>query len=148
MRVDTDLRTQFVAFDQLTLMQLHDIFHLRDIVFVVGQKITEVSEVDGEDPKCHHAMLFHNEQLIGTARVFMNTDPRVVGRVAIHPDFQRRGFGSVLMHFVQEQLNGHEAELHAQAHLESWYSSLGWRREGDVFMEANIPHVHMFLNAQ
>lgn len=145
MPADTELKTLFIGFNDLELMQLHDIFHLRDVVFVVGQKITEVSEIDGEDPRCHHAMLLYGQQLIGTARVFMEERPIVVGRVAIHPDFQKKGFGSVLMKFVQEQLNGESAELHAQAHLEDWYSSLGWRRVGDVFMEANIPHVHMLL---
>ena len=33
--------------------------------------------------------------------------------------------------------------LHAQAHLEAWYTGLGWTRVGEVYEEAEIPHVTM-----
>lgn len=130
-------------FHELTLMELHDIFHLRDIVFVVGQKITAVSEIDGEDPDCCHAMLRISNSIVGTARIFARKDPIVVGRVAVHTSFQRQGLGTVLMQHVQQWLGERPAELHAQAHLEDWYTQLGWVRYGDIFEEAEIPHVHM-----
>lgn len=140
---DTDLSMDIKDFHALTLMELHDIFHLRDIVFVVGQKITAVSEIDGEDPNCAHAMLREGDILVGTARIFAHQNPIVVGRVAIHTDFQRRGLGTILMQGVQSWIGQRPAELHAQAHLEDWYTELGWVRYGDVFEEAEIPHVHM-----
>lgn len=138
-----DLRFELKHFRDLTIYEVHDIFHLRDVVFVVGQKITAVSEIDGEDPKCHHAMLWAGPRLVGTARVFADLDPMVVGRVAVHIEMQRSGLGTTLMKEIQAWLGEHPAELHAQAHLENWYSGLGWKRVGDVFMEADIPHVHM-----
>ncbi|MFN3199093.1 MAG: GNAT family N-acetyltransferase [Bradymonadia bacterium] len=122
---------------------LYAILHLRDLVFVVGQGITSEPEVDGRDPECAHAMLWHGELLIGTARVFTEQSPQVVGRVAVHPERQRGGYGTWLMEQVQEAMGDVSAELHAQAHLEAWYARLGWRREGDVFYEAEIPHVMM-----
>ena len=113
-------------------------------VFVVGQKITSEPEVDGRDPECSHAMLWEGDTLVATARLFLHETPRLVGRVAVHPDRQRQGLGSVVMREVQRALDGGApAELHAQAHLEAWYTRLGWRRVGEVFMEAQIPHVHM-----
>lgn len=130
-------------FHDLSLMELHDVFHLRDVVFVVGQKITAVSEIDGEDPKCAHAMLRHNGTLVGTARLFTQNSPIVIGRVAVHTDYQRHGLGTVLMQGLQAWIGDRSAELHAQAHLEPWYARLGWVRYGEVFEEAEIPHVHM-----
>lgn len=127
----------------LTKDELYAIMVLRDRVFVVGQKITAVPEVDGRDPECEHAMLLDDRELVGTARLFGDRDPVVVGRVAIHPDRQRQGLGRVLMRAVQSHLGDRSAELHAQAHLEAWYAGLGWVRFGEPFDEAEIPHVMM-----
>ena len=139
-------RCEFRAFDEFTLRELYDVMHLRDVVFVVGQKITAVSEVDGEDPQCHHALFYLDDRLIGTLRVFSDETPLIVGRVAIHTDFQGRGYGRQLMEHLHVWLDGRRAELHAQAHLEGWYASLGWERFGEVFQEAEIPHVMMRFN--
>jgi ElaA protein len=130
-------------FDELTAREVYDLMHLRDLVFVVGQKITAVPEVDGLDPQCAHARCFVDGKLVGTARIFVDEDPMVVGRVAVHPDYQRQGIGTKLMEHVQAWLDGRAAELHAQAYLEQWYARLGWERFGDEFMEAEIPHVMM-----
>lgn len=130
-------------FEDLELMELHDILFLRNVVFVVGQKITEEPEVDGLDPECTHAMLYDGKKLVGTARIFDTCDPVTVGRVAIHTDRQYEGLGTRLMRHIQDVLKDRAAELHAQAHLEDWYQSLGWRRVGDAFMEAGIAHVTM-----
>ncbi|TVQ96351.1 MAG: GNAT family N-acetyltransferase [Deltaproteobacteria bacterium] len=137
-------RVRALPFDALTRHELYAILHLRDLVFVVGQGITAVPEVDGLDPECVHMMLEDEHgRLLGTARCFADRTPVSVGRVAIHPDHQRRGLGTVLMRAVQEWLDGRDAELHAQAHLEDWYASLGWVRDGASFLEARIPHVTM-----
>lgn len=130
-------------FDELSAREVYDLMHLRDLVFVVGQKITAVAEVDGLDPECAHARAFIDGALVGTARVFVDEDPLIVGRVAVHPDHQRTGVGSKMMRFVQDWLGDRAAELHAQAYLEGWYASLGWERFGDEFEEAEIPHVMM-----
>jgi ElaA protein len=141
--LNSDLGFTFLPFEELSLNELYGILHLRDLVFVVGQKITSEPEVDGRDPLCAHAMLYDGAQLVGTARVFLSEDPAVVGRVAVRPDRQGEGLGTVLMEQVQQALGARKAELHAQAHLEAWYTRLGWRRVGDVFVEAEIPHVMM-----
>jgi ElaA protein len=135
-------------FDQLTAREVYDVMHLRDVVFVVGQKITAVPEVDGLDPECAHARAFDDGRLVGTARIFVDRRPMSVGRVAVHPDFQGQGIGTRLMEYVQSWLGARPAELHAQAHLEKWYADLGWERVGEQFVEAEIPHVTMVWNAQ
>lgn len=130
-------------FHDLNLMELYNILHLRDVVFVVGQKITAECEVDGEDPKCSHVLLYLGEELIGTARLFLKLSPISVGRIAIHTDYQGKGYGGELMRFIAELLGDRSAIMHAQAHLESWYTSLGWERVGEEFIEAEIRHVTM-----
>ena len=130
-------------FDELTTRELYDLLHLRDEVFVVGQKITAVPEVDGLDVECAHVRAFLDERLVGTARIFVDHDPLVVGRVAVHPDLQRSGMGTLMMQFVGNWLGERPAELHAQAYLEPWYARIGWETFGEPFDEADIPHVMM-----
>jgi ElaA protein len=132
-------------FDQLSAREIYEILSLRARVFVVGQKITAVADPDGCDPQCEHLMLREDGRLVGTARVFAaeRPRPRMVGRVAVDTDYQRRGLGTRLMLAVQQHLGPHPGVMHAQQYLEPWYHRLGWRREGGVFMEAGIPHVTM-----
>lgn len=137
------LRFDLYHFDELTAREVYDLLHLRDVVFVVGQKITAVPEVDGLDPQCAHARAVLDGEVVGTARIFVDETPLIVGRVAVHPDHQGQGIGTELMQFVQRWLGRRPAELHAQAYLEDWYTRLGWQRFGEPFVEAEIPHVMM-----
>lgn len=132
------------AFADLELRELYDLLALRDRVFVVGQKITAESEIDGEDPQCIHVI--GRDQagaIVATARIFMDEHPAKVGRVAVDNHLQHLGLGRQLMAHVHRVLGDRRAAMSAQAHLEPWYASLGWQREGDVYIEAEIPHLHM-----
>lgn len=139
-------RFEIKPFDSLTLHELYNIMHLRDVVFVVGQKITAVSEIDGEDPRCQHVLFYLDDRLIGTTRIFDDVDPMIVSRVAIHSDVQGEGYGRKMMEEINAWLGDRPAEMHAQAHLTSWYQSVGWEPFGDIFDEAEIPHQMMGRN--
>jgi predicted GNAT family N-acyltransferase len=143
MSAASEYRVEIKPYEALTRDELHDIFMLRNVVFVVGQGITAEPEVDGRDPECEHAMLWEDDTLLGTARIFHREEPKVVGRVAVLTSRQGQGLGSILMEAVQAHIGEASAELHAQAHLEDWYTQLGWVRVGEIFEEAEIPHVMM-----
>lgn len=138
-----DLEIEIRPYDDLTRDELYEILELRCRVFVVGQEITAVSEIDGRDPECAHVLARDNGELVGTARIFADEEPAKVGRVAAARDRQREGIGTAVMEAVQEWLGDRPAELHAQKYLEDWYASFGWERVGDEFMEAEIRHVRM-----
>ena len=137
------MQTEIKGYADLSRDELHDILRLRCDVFVVGQEITAEPEIDGRDPECAHAMTWRDGQLVGTARIFVDDDPMIIGRVAVTRKRQRQGIGTEMMEAIQDWLGDRTAELHAQSYLEEWYSSLGWERFGDEFIEAEIPHVHM-----
>ncbi len=131
-------------FGDLTLLELYALLWLRDEVFVVGQKITAESEVDGQDPDCTHVIGRDDSgQVVATARLFLGVSPVKVGRVAVHPRLQGQGVGTQLMLYVNALIGERPAAMSAQAHLERWYASVGWRRVGDVYSEAEIDHVKM-----
>ena len=135
------------TFDALSTRQLYAILALRCEVFVVGQQITDEPDVDGTDPECAHAMLWDEDELIGTARIHTQASPWSVGRVAVVDARRGEGFGTKLMEAIHAYIGDRPAELHAQAHLEQWYRSLGWERVGEPFVEAGIDHVRMVFTA-
>ena len=138
------IRYQHAPFDELTLMQLHDILWLRNDVFVVGQKITSEPEVDGLDPQCVHVWgVDEGGRTVATARLFMAKDPVKVGRIAVARGLQGQGVGTELMGYVHQVMGGRAGALSAQEYLREWYGSLGWVADSDVYDEAGIPHVHM-----
>ena len=138
-----DLSFKISAFNELDLDRLYDIMCLRDRVFVVGQEITAEPELDGRDREAWHVEVHDGSRLVATARLFVSEDPISVGRIAVDHEIQRAGYGTAMMHWVNDWLGSRRAEMHAQAHLEPWYARLGWKRVGDIFMEAEIPHVTM-----
>lgn len=131
-------------FDALTLMELHDLFWLRNEVFVFYQKITAEPEVDGLDPEAVHILGRDADgKMVATARLFMAGDVVKVGRVAVHQDLHRAGVGTALMEYAHEVIGDRPAALSAQAYLRAWYQRLGWQPKGDEYDEAEIPHVYM-----
>ena len=138
-----NIRLEIQAFDELSLMDLHELLALRSRVFVVEQEITEEPEVDGRDPRAHHVLMWDERELVGTTRILLHRDPVKVGRVAVAKSHRGLGLGSQMMRAVGEFLGLRSAKLHAQCHLEHWYESLGWRRNGDNFDIVGISHVRM-----
>ncbi|XAL98620.1 GNAT family N-acetyltransferase [Phycisphaeraceae bacterium D3-23] len=135
-------------FDAMSLRELHAVFKLRGEVFVVGQQICAVPDVDEYDPLCHHALLWVGDELAGTARLLPKDAGQTikVGRVAVGKPWRGCGMGVTLMRGVQAWIGtepGRVGVMSAQAYLERWYIALGWTTVGAVYEEAGIDHVEM-----
>ena len=117
---------------------------VREAVFVVEQKVPLEMEWDDLDPVCDHAIARDTAgRAIGTGRLL--PDARI-GRMAVLAEWRGRGVGAaVLVALVEraEQRGMKQVTLHAQTHAASFYARYGFVAEGDVFMEADIPHVTM-----
>jgi ElaA protein len=129
--------------------ELHDLLALRARVFVVEQACIYL-DVDGRDPIAHHVLGFEDDVLVAYARVLpagTRFDVPAIGRVVVAPEVRGRGLARALMHEAIEAARALHGEvplaLAAQAHLEGFYASLGFVREGDAYDEDGIPHVDM-----
>ena len=144
------VRIEIKSFDELTLRELHVCLKLRGEVFVVGQQICSEPDVDEHDPRCHHVMMWLGDELVGTARLMpIGEDDYIkVGRIAVVESHRGRGLGSSMMQAIHawiHQVPGRSGTMSAQAHLERWYSSLGWISDSTVYMEAGIPHIQLLF---
>jgi len=82
---------------------------------------------------------------IGTGRIDLDKAGKV-GRLAVMADHRRRGVGTALMerlHAIAGDAGLTGAWCHAQVSAVRFYERLGYRAVGDVFEEADIPHVRM-----
>lgn len=124
---------------------------IRQEVFIEEQKCPPEEEWDVYDEVSRHLIGFVAGQPIATAR--WRTAPydgraaAKLERFAILQPYRGRGYGRTLVRHVMDDARRagfHTLILHAQAHLEEFYTSLGFTTVSkEWFMEAGIPHVLM-----
>lgn len=128
---------------------VYRMLQIRVDAFVVEQNCP-YPDLDGADLAPDTLMVWAEEdgEILGTIRVLKSTSPlRHIGRVATSAAARGRGVGSTLMRYGIALCAGADAiAIGAQAHLEQWYGGFGFVRDGDTYLEDNIPHLPMRLD--
>lgn len=142
------------AFDELSNLELYHILKARTNIFVVEQNCP-YSEVDGRDPACHHLYLEDNGEIVAYLRIL---PPGVVypeasvGRFIVDPKLRGTGLGRELfgrgLAIVREQLRETRVKIHAQAYLQDFYASFGFKPVSDIYLEDGIQHIEMLLSPE
>lgn len=127
----------------------HELTRIRRQVFVVEQKVPQELEIDGLDPDSTHVVIRAPTGFaIGTARLLPDGH---IGRVAVRAPWRGQGLGQAMMQtlidFARDRGDA-QVLLNAQASAVGFYRRLGFKPQGDVFMEAGIPHQCMCLTLQ
>lgn len=137
-----DLRC--VCGDDLTAQDVYDVWKIRDQVFAYEQHV-EDTDVDGRDllASTTHLWLADDVGPASYLRVYEHGGVRHIGRVCTREDRRGEGMSGRLMAEVSRLWGDQDLHLNAQAYLERWYESLGYRRCGDDFDEAGIVHTPM-----
>jgi ElaA protein len=149
-----DLSGTWSAFDALSAKDLHDLLKLRQDVFILEQECL-FPEIDGKDPETEHYLLRDTKTgaLAGAIRLFAASGAEIrIGRVVVAQSHRGMGLGRDLMLAGLEKARriAPEAEIHlsAQAHLEKFYQSLGFRTVSEVYLEDDIPHIDMIATPE
>lgn len=97
----------------------------------------------------HHLACYslNNEELLGIL-VLKPVDNQVIKmrQVAIVPTLQSKGIGSLLVSFSEKFAKSkayNKIELHARDTAVDFYKKLGYKIEGEEFLEVSIPHYKM-----
>ena len=127
--------------------------NLRLQVFVAEQGVPSEIEVDEHDadPATVHAVALHQGRVIATGRLVIEPDDAGqpigrIGRMAVAADWRREGIGGQILQCLEAEarrLGLQRCQLHAQEYAKNFYANLGYREQGEVFSEANIPHIAM-----
>lgn len=136
-------------FTALSVKELFEIYKLRSEIFVVEQNCV-YQDIDNKDLLSFHLMLIGKEELIGYCRILppgTSYKECSIGRVAIKREFRSKGSGKFLMnqciHKTLELFNNQDIIISAQSYLLKFYSDLGFRAEGEHYLEDEIPHIKM-----
>jgi predicted GNAT family N-acyltransferase len=124
-------------------------FSIRKRVFIQEQGVPEEMELDEHDLTAQHALAYMGSQCIGTARlVSLPGNIGRIGRMAVLPNYRRRGIGRQLLSTLLELSKSHgitQLELHSQLSAIPFYEQSGFTGHGDIYDEAGIAHRDMIL---
>ncbi len=138
------------TFAELSASELYAILELRQRVFILEQACL-YQDLDGKDDRCAHLW---TRAASGELSAYLRILPPglaypepSLGRVIVDPSTRGSGLGVALM---REGLARARAKygplpirIGAQAYLERFYASLGFRRVSEDYEEDGIAHLEM-----
>jgi ElaA protein len=136
-------------FQDLSPAELYNIMNLRNEVFIVEQNCPYI-DADNKDQQCFHLMGIAKDKLLAYTRIvppgLIYKEPSI-GRVATSPSARRTGLGKELMQRTIAEVNklygNIPIRIGAQFYLLSFYGSLGFKEEGEIYYEDGIKHIEM-----
>ena len=121
---------------------------LRTEVFVDEQGVDQALEWDSRDEHCLHAVVCNRLGLpVATGRLLPSVNGVAkIGRMAVKRVLRGQRLGDQVLSALMDAARARGDQqilLHAQCSAENFYRRQGFRRQGEVFMEANMAHVEM-----
>lgn len=123
---------------------------IRFSVFVQEQKVNPAIEIDDLDNKSIHILAREGDNLVGTARVFIDKDGICrLGRMATLEKYRCKGYGRLILLKAEEclinELNCTVNEINAQLSRLHFYSKCGYIHDISVpeWDEEGMTHVRM-----
>jgi ElaA protein len=142
--VETSYDVRVCCFDELDSRTAYLLWQLRESVFVVEQECA-YPELDGRDlePGTRHVWAASAEHPVGYLRILDDGDQARIGRVLVARPHRGRGLSEVLMRTALDVIGDRPSVLDAQSPLAGWYATLGYRQDGDEFVDDGIAHTPM-----
>lgn len=148
------MMTKFYSktFNELTTAELYAILKLRVDVFVVEQNCPyeELDNLDCE-PQTQHLIGYDNDTVVAYARCLAPNvnyeNSAAIGRVVVKKEARGKGLAHAIVKLAKDICVTHwpeqGIEISAQCYLIEFYAQLGFKVEGEEYLEDGIPHIHM-----
>lgn len=137
-------------FDELTTLELFEIYKVRTDVFVVEQKCP-YPEVDDFDKVSYHVALLEEGKIVSYCRVLPpNTtyEDASIGRVL--SIIRHKGYATQVVkkgiEIVKNKFETSVITIEAQVYASDLYRKIGFVQTSDDFLEDGIPHIQMKLD--
>ncbi len=126
---------------------------VRTIVFVVGQNVPSIREIDSDEESSHYFVALNDDEAVGTGRWRVDHDDASlakVERLAVLDKTRGQGIGKQLMQYIIDDIKKNPAikkiKLGSQDHAIPFYEALGFVICGPQYMDGGtIPHHDMIL---
>lgn len=136
------------SFTELTQDELYQILDLRNIVFIMEQKILYI-DTDFNDHEAIHYMIKDDDKIIAYLRVLpkgIRYEEYALSRIVTNPQYRKLNLGKKM---ILEALNDYKGEpfrISGQAYLKKYYEDLGFKVVKGPYMEEDILHYEMLLD--
>ena len=139
------VKLQIKQFSELSGSEVYEILKARASVFVEEQHIHYIDE-DNIDYLATHFSLRQNGLVLAYARLFPDAEKGAfcVGRLLT--TCRGQGYAKYTMEQIiafARAKKAHTLRLHAQEQTVPFYQKLGFNTVGEIFIEAEIPHIMM-----
>lgn len=124
------------------------VFALRFEVFVDEQNVPPEIEIDEKDDNAIHIIAEEEGVTVGCARAVLSENSAYIGRIAVKKNLRGRHIGIQICRFVIDYCEEQGCKyiwLNAQVQAQGFYEKLGFKSEGEPFMEAGIEHIKMSM---
>ncbi|MCG7855827.1 GNAT family N-acetyltransferase [Flavihumibacter sediminis] len=146
-----NINWQLKEFDTLTNNELYQLLRLRSEVFVVEQNCVFL-DMDNKDQLCRHLLGWKDSLLAASTRIVpagLAYEEVSIGRVVTSPAARGLGIGRLLMKesikACYDLFGPVKIRIGAQLYLLEFYQSLGFKEEGEIYLEDDIQHIEMVL---
>ena len=129
--------------------ELDQVLKVREVVFILGQKVDWDEEMDGLEDQATHIIALLDNNPVGCARLRIIDDRAKLERIAVLHEYRKMGIGIAITNFLVEQAKKkgvREAYMHAQIYANDFYKKCGFKPRGEEFMEAGIVHKEMYMS--
>ena len=120
---------------------------LRDEILRVPLGMSIYRENLAGETEDFHIGAFRGSVLVGTAVLSPHGGEEMqIRQVAVIEELRGHGIGTRLVRFAQEVAKGHGCRrivIHARKPAVPFYEKLGYRVEGEEFVEVTVPHRQM-----
>ena len=120
---------------------------IRYQVFTLEQGFAQEVDLDDHDKESIHILVYDNNKAIATGRMFKESDDTYhIGRIAVIKNYRGLKIGSLILEVFEKkakELGAKNVVLGSQIDKTEFYIKNGYQKYGDIFDDANYPHVMM-----
>lgn len=144
------MKIEVKTLDEMTAKEFCKIAEERTKVFVVEQDCP-YQEIDQLDYTAHHLVLRDDQgNFVGYTRIMdKDEEHSTFGRVLVCQQYRKHKYGRQLVQATIDETKKLFPEkaikIQAQAYLQKFYESFGFKPVSDVYLEDNIPHLDMVM---
>lgn len=104
------------------------------------------TEVFPFEYESHHFVALDEDKVIGCVLFHRRGDEGRLFQMAVYPEYQGKGVGKRLVEFLENEVKKMGVKkifLHSRYAVKDFYEKLGYKCEGDIFIEVGIEHIKM-----
>lgn len=123
-----------------------DALTIRKTVFVQEQHVPVTIEVDQDEDKCFHIVLYHQNKAYATCRLLPLENKLKLQRMAVLKEARKKGYGKQVILFAEKLAKKQgftKILLGAQVSAVPFYEKMDYQKYGEKFLDAAIWHYMM-----